>query len=66
MRKPTMWFLNRSDKNRAVQTQKMAIEAGNFGFRKKRNCTVWTVKTKALISFAVTVFAYADCLMVFT
>ena len=24
MRKPTMWFLNRSDTNRAVQAQKMA------------------------------------------
>ena len=43
-------------------------EAGNFGFRKKRNyCTIGVAKTKALISFAVTakpicafVFAYAD------
>ena len=37
-----------------------------FGFRKKRDCTVYVAKTKALISFAVTakmirvfVFAYA-------
>ena len=44
------------------------LEAGNFGFRKKRNCTIPVAKTKALISFAVTaklisafVFAYADC-----
>ena len=52
-------------------------EAGNFGFRKQRNCTIRVAKTKALISFAVSVkliffavsvklicayvFAYADC-----
>ena len=29
------------------------LEAGNFRFRKKRNCTVRVVKTKALICFAV-------------
>ena len=44
------------------------LEAWNFGFKKKRNCTIRVAKTKALISFAVTaklicvfVFAYADC-----
>ena len=44
------------------------LEAGNFGFRKKRDCTIHVAKTKALISFAVTaklicgfVFAYANC-----
>ena len=44
------------------------LEAGNFGFRKLRNCTIHVAKTKALISFAVTaklicafVFAYAEC-----
>ena len=44
------------------------LETGNFGFRKKRNCTIRVAKTKALISFAVTaklicvfVFTYADC-----
>ena len=42
------------------------LEAGNFVFRKQRNCTSYGAKTKALISFAVTaklicvfVFAYA-------
>ena len=60
-----MWFPNRSNTNRAVQVQKMA---GNFGFSKSRNCTIHVVKTKVLISFAVTaklfcpfVFAYAKC-----
>ena len=45
------------------------LETGNFGFRKKRICTIRVAKTKALINFAVTaklisafVFAYADCL----
>ena len=39
------------------------LQAGNFGFRKKRNCTIRVVKTKALISFpsCVFVFPYADC-----
>ena len=44
------------------------LEAGNFGFRKKRDCAIHVAKTKALISFAVTaklicgfVFAYANC-----
>ena len=53
----------------AGQAQEMAIETGNFGFRKQRNCTIQLAKTKVLISFAVTaklictfVFAYALCL----
>ena len=40
----------------------------NLGFKKKRHCTIYGAKTKALISRAVTarlicgfVFAYADC-----
>ena len=44
------------------------LEARNFAFRERRNCTIRVAKTKALISFAVTaklicvfVFAYADC-----
>ena len=52
MRKPTMWFPNRFDTNRAVQAQKMA-RSWNFGLGKKRNFTICVAKTKALISFAV-------------
>ena len=44
------------------------LEAENFVFKKKRNCTIRVAKTKALISCAVTaqlicgfVFAYANC-----
>ena len=64
--KPTMWFPNRSDTNRAVEAQK---QARSLKFGLKRNCTIRVVKkTKALISFVITakvicifVFAYADC-----
>ena len=35
------------------------LEACNFGFRKKKDCTIYAAKTKALISFCVFVFAYA-------
>ena len=65
MRKPIMWFLNRYDRNRSVQAQKIAR---GWKFRIKKveelNCAA---KTKALICFAVTArlictfgFAYAD------
>ena len=46
-------FLNRSDTNRAILAQKR-LEAGNFGFRKERNCTIRVANTKMLISFIVT------------
>ena len=36
------------------------LEAGNFGFRKKRNCTISVAKTKVLI--CVFNFAYSKCL----
>ena len=39
------------------------LEALNFGFKKKRNCTIRVAKTKALISFAVT--AKLICAFVF-
>ena len=67
MRNRSSGFPTRSDTNRAVQSQRMAIKC-NFAFRKQRNCTSYVAKTKALISFAVTaklicvfVFAYAKC-----
>ena len=51
-----------------LYSHRTLLEAGNFGFRKKRDCTIHVAKTKALISFAVTaklicgfVFAYANC-----
>ena len=66
MRKQTFWFWTWSDTNQAVQVQKMARGLKFRIFRKKRECTIYVAKTKALISFAVTaklicvfVFAYA-------
>ena len=53
---------------RLLYSHRRRLEAGNFGFRKKSNCTICVAKTKALISFAVTaklicafVFSYVDC-----
>ena len=46
-----MWFPNRSDTE--LFKHRRWLEAGNFGFGKKRNCTNHVVKTKMLISFAV-------------
>ena len=64
MRKPAIWFLNRSDSNQAVQALKMA------GKNLERNCTIHVVKTKELINFALTVklicafvLACAKCLV---
>ena len=44
------------------------LQAVNFGFRKKRNCTIRLAKTKTLIGFAIIVklicvfvFAYSKC-----
>ena len=44
-----------------MYSHRSRLEAWNFGFRKKRTCTIRVAKTKALISFAVFVFAYANC-----
>ena len=40
------------------------LEDRNFGFRKKRDCTIFVAKTKALISCAVT--TQLICTFVFT
>ena len=61
------WFMSRSDSNQ-LYSHRRRLAAGNFGFKKNRNCTIRVAKTKALISIAVTaklictfVFAYAKC-----
>ena len=68
MKKPTMWFPNWSYTNQAVQSKKQARRLKFPIYKSMRKCTIHVVKTKALISFAVTaklicvfVFAYADC-----
>ena len=68
MRKPTMWYSNRSGQTQTeLYKHRGGLEAENFVLRKK-NCTIPVAKTKVLISFAVTaklicafVFAYAQC-----
>ena len=62
MRKPTMCFPTRSDTNGLYKRRKWLV-AGNFGLRKKRSSSICEVKTKALISFAVT--AKLICAFVF-
>ena len=66
MRKSTFWFPTWS-KTRQYSYRRW-LEARNFGFRKYRECIISVAKTKALISFTVTVklicvfvFAYAYC-----
>ena len=51
-----------------LYSHRSRLEACNFGFKKKRDCTMRVAKTKALISCAVTAqlicafgFAYAHC-----
>ena len=69
MRKPTMWFSNRFDTNRAIKAQKMARGWKCFDLESREIVqSIRLAKTKMLISFAVTAklicafgFAYADC-----
>ena len=45
--------------NQVLQKPGSTATERNFGFRKKRVCTIHGAKTEVLISCAV--FAYADC-----
>ena len=55
MRKPTMWFSNRSDTNLSVMTDDgkrlkiLDLEKKGWGW----NCTIHVAKTKVPISFAI-------------
>ena len=53
-RKTVLWFPIRPDTNRAVQAENIARSL-IFLFSIMRDCTIRVAKTKALISFAVTV-----------
>ena len=64
----SLGFPTRSDTNQPVQSQK---QARNFGFKKKRNCTIRVAKTKAQISFTVTAkqicaFVFAQAIISFS
>ena len=66
------YFKNKSlttGASRKLHKHRRWLEAGNFRFRKKKQCTIRVAKTKALIRDAVTamlicefVFEYAKCL----
>ena len=58
-----MWFLNRSDTNRAVQPQKTARSLKFWIYQEEEVYIIHVAKTKALISFAVT--AKLICIFVF-
>ena len=47
-----------------LYSHRSRLEALNFGFKKKRDCTIHVAKTKLLISFAVT--AKLICAFVFS
>ena len=66
MRKPVLGGFRPGPTQTGLRNHCIWLEACNFGFRKKRDCTIYIAKTKALITFAVTaklicvfVFAYA-------
>ena len=68
MRKPTICVSDQVGHKPACTSTQDSRKLKNYGFRKKRNCTIPVAKTKALISFAVTVklicafvFTYANC-----
>ena len=60
MRKPVFRVSDQVQHKPAVQPQKMAR---GFGFRKKRACTIYTAKTKVLVSCVATV--QLICIFVF-
>ena len=67
MRKPTI-LVSDQVRDKPGYSHRSRIEASNFGFKKKRDCTIPVAKMKALISCAATaqlicafVFAYANC-----
>ena len=63
MRKPTMWFSNRSDTNRAVQAQKIA-RCGKFWIYEEDDLYYPFSENKGadqLRGYCVFVFAYANC-----
>ena len=64
MREPQFLGVStRSDTIQGLCSQRRRLEASNFGLKQKRHCTIHEVKTKALISCAVT--AQLICVFVF-
>ena len=59
VRKPVFGGFRPSPTQIRLRRLRKWLEAWNFVFRKKRDYTILVAKTKALISFAVTVFVFA-------
>ena len=66
VRKPVFVISDQVRHKPGLYSHRRWLQAWNFAFRKKRECTIQVAKTKALISFAVSaklicvlVFAYA-------
>ena len=59
-------FLTMSNRDRTVQPYRRWLEAWNFGFKKYSDCTIYVVKTKALISCAVTAQLISAFVQVFS
>ena len=62
-KKTCPWGFQPGPTQTELQKHRRWLEAGNFEFNKKRDCTIHVAKTKALISFSVT--AKLMCTFVF-
>ena len=62
-RKPVFGFSDQFRQKTTFTNSEKRLEAGNFRFKKNRDCTIRVAKTKALISFTVT--AKLICAFVF-
>ena len=63
-KKTGLWGFRPGPTQTGLYSDRRWLEAGNFVFRKQRDCTSYVAKTKALISLAVT--AQLICAFVFT
>ena len=52
--KTGLWGFRPGPTQTGLYSHRRWLEAGNFVFRNKRDCTIYVANTKALISFAVT------------
>ena len=50
MRKPTIWVFRPGLTQTGLYNLRSKLEPSNFGFKKKRYCTFYGAKTKALFS----------------
>ena len=49
-----LWGFRPGPTQTSLYSHRKRLDTPNFGFKKKRNCTIYVAKTKVLISFAVT------------